>query len=288
MPLDAERLLDLSVVSGVRSYSRRDARLYALSVGFGSDPLDEPALDFVADRPGFKSVPSMATIFADVIGDLTSYCELERPELAVHAEQRLELCSPLPDAGELDIEGEITGVHDRGAERGAELHMVATARLSGQAEILYRATYVTVARGDGGFGGPAPDLSEVNRIPPAEPDAIREATVLPVQALLYALNGDPNPIHTDPAIARKAGFNVPILHGLCTYGMACRTVLGAHCDYDPRRMQSFDVRFSAPVFPGEMLSFETWRTECGVAFQARATERDVLVLKNGYSRISAN
>jgi acyl dehydratase len=278
----------LPVVSRARAYTRNDARLYALSVGFGSDPLDEQELDFVAERPAFRPVPSMATIFAGVIGDLTTHCELARPELAVHAEQRLECCAPLPDEGALDIKGAITGVFDRGADRGAELHMVATARLRGHSEPLYRATYVTVARGDGGFGGPAPVHSTTDPIPLSEPTAIIETRVLPQQALLYSLNGDPNPIHTDPATARKAGFDAPILHGLCTYGMACRAVLGAHCDYDSSRMKSFDVRFSAPVYPGEALSFETWNTDSGVIFQARAKERDVLILKNGYSRITAN
>ena len=272
----------------MRAFSRRDARLYALSVGFGTDPLDERELDFVTDRQGFKSVPTMATIFADVIMELGLACNLERPELAVHGEQRLEFFAPLPDAGKLDIGGSITGVYDRGAERGAEIHMVAEARLQGKQEPLYRATYVTVARGDGGFGGPPPDHSAANHVPSAEPDAVREVAVPADAALLYSLNGDPNPIHTQPEIARRAGFEAPILHGLCTYGMACRAVLGAYCDYDPARMQSFDVRFSKPVYPGESLAFEMWRLDSGVAFQARAKERDLLVLKNGHSRIAAH
>lgn len=285
MPVDVERLTGLSVDGGARVYSRRDARFYALSVGFGSDPLDERELDFVTDRPGFKSVPTMATIFADVILDLTLACELERPELAVHGEQKLECLAPLPDEAELEVGGAITEIYDRGAERGAELHMATEARLRGEPDPLYRATYVTIARGDGGFGGPAPERGAPDRIPSSEPDEIREHAVPPHQALLYSLNGDPNPIHTQPKIARRAGFDAPIMHGLCTYGMACRAVLEAYCNYDPSRMESFDVRFSAPVYPGETLAFEMWPLDGAVAFQARVRERDILALKNGYSRI---
>ena len=288
MAVDVDRLTNLAVDSRVRAYTRKDARLYALSVGFGNDPLDEQELDYVTDRPGFRCVPTMATIFADVILDLSRACELERPDLAVHGVQKLHCCAPLPDEAELEIGGSITAIYDRGADRGAELHMVAEAGLRGATEPLFRATYVTIARGDGGFGGPAPAYKASNPTPSSDPDAIREFNVPRNQALVYSLNGDPNPIHTQPEMARRAGFDVPILHGLCTYGMACRAVLGAYCDYDPTSMKSFDARFSAPVFPGETLIFELWPGNDGVAFRARSRERDVLVLKDGFSRISRN
>ncbi|MBT8444326.1 MAG: 3-alpha,7-alpha,12-alpha-trihydroxy-5-beta-cholest-24-enoyl-CoA hydratase [Gammaproteobacteria bacterium] len=288
MAVVIDRLSNLAVDSRVRVYTRKDARFYALSVGFGSDPLDEQELDYVTNRPGFRSVPTMATIFADVIMDLTLACELERPELAVHGGQKLECFAPLPDEAELEIGGSITAIYDRGADRGAELHMVAEASLRGATEPLFRTTYVTIARGDGGFGGRAPAYTTPNPTPSSDPDAIRNFNVPRNQALFYSLNGDPNPIHTQPEMARRAGFDVPILHGLCTYGMACRAVLGACCDYDPTPMKSFDARFSAPVFPGETLVFELWSGDDGVAFQARSRERDVLVLKDGFSRISRN
>ncbi|MBT8077802.1 MAG: 3-alpha,7-alpha,12-alpha-trihydroxy-5-beta-cholest-24-enoyl-CoA hydratase [Gammaproteobacteria bacterium] len=287
MTVDAGRLSGLGAEC-VRVFSRSDARLYALSVGFGSDPIDEKELDFVTDRPGFRSVPTMATIFADVIMELSLACELERPELAVHGVQKLECCAPLPDSAELEIGGTITEIYDRGKDRGAELHMVAEAHLRGATEPLFRATYVTIARGDGGFGGPAPSHKKTLNNPATDPDTLREFEVPRNQALLYSLNGDPNPIHTQPAMARRAGFDVPILHGLCTYGMACRAVLATYCDYDPTLMKSFDARFSAPVFPGETLAFELWSVDDGVSFRAKSRERGVAVLKDGFSRISSN
>ncbi len=285
MCLDIDSLSALTVNKQVRAYSRKDARLYALSVGFGSDPLDEQELDFVTDRPGFKCVPTMATVFADVILELSAACELEHPELVVHGVQKLDCFAPLPDAGELEIGGRITEVYDRGAERGAEIHMVAEASLRGTAAPLFQATYVSIARGDGGFGGPAPPRDAARPVPSSGPDDVRVFDVPRNLALLYSLNGDPNPIHTQPGMARRAGFDTPILHGLCTYGMACRAVLAAFCDYDPAPMKSFGGRFSAPVFPGDTLVFELWSAEDGVAFQARSSGRDVTVLKDGYSRI---
>lgn len=287
MTIDVDRLMTSGIVTSRQAYTRRDASLYALSIGFGTDPLNELELDFVTDRPTFKSVPTMAAIFADVIMDLTDACQLQHPELALHGEQRLEIYSPLPDVAALDIQGSIAAVYDRGPRRGAEIHMLAEARLQGEAAPLYRATYVTIARGDGGFGGDKPDRSvSDDRIPAGLPGTVWEFPIGRNQALLYSLNGDPNPIHTQPHTAKQAGFDAPILHGLGTYGMACRAVLMTFCGGNSAAIKSFDVRFSAPVFPGDTLAVDMWRLADGVAFQARVLERDVVVLKNGFSRIT--
>ena len=287
MKIDVDKLMSSGAATSQHSYTRRDARLYALSIGFGVDPMNEQELDFVSERPTFKSVPTMASIFADVILELTNVCQLQHPELALHGEQKLEIFSPLPDAAELNVQGSIAAVYDRGPKRGAEIHMLAEARLQGEAYPLYRATYVTIARGDGGFGGDEPDRNaRASRIPDSAPESTWEFHIGQNQALLYSLNGDPNPIHTQPRIARRAGFETPIMHGLGTYGMACRAVLMNYCPTDPSAMKSFDVRFSAPVFPGETLAVDMWQLADGVAFQARVMERDVVVLKNGFSQIN--
>lgn len=287
MTIDVDQLKSLGIVTSRRAYTRRDASLYALSIGFGADPLDEEELDFVSGRPTFKSVPSMASIFADVVIELSAGCQLQHPELALHGEQRLDIYTPLPDVADLEIQGSIAAVYDRGPSRGAEIHMLAEARLQGEAAPLYRATYVTIARGDGGFGGDKPERrGRDDRVPATAPEEVWEFPIGPNQALLYSLNGDPNPIHTQPRIAKRAGFEAPIMHGLGTYGMACRAVLMTFCAGDPSAMKSFDVRFSAPVFPGETLAVDMWRLEDGVAFQGRVLERDVVVLKNGFSRLA--
>jgi acyl dehydratase len=107
-------------------------------------------------------------------------------------------------------------------------------------------------------------------------------------AELYRLNGDYNPLHADPAVAREAGFARPILHGLCTLGIAGHALLRSCCDYDPGRMRSLTLRFSAPVFPGETLRTEMWRDGDVVSFRTRVVEREIVVLNNGRMEIAAS
>jgi acyl dehydratase len=106
----------------------------------------------------------------------------------------------------------------------------------------------------------------------------------PEQALLYRLNGDHNPLHIDPAVAAKAGFERPILHGLCTFGVVSHALLKTCCGYDPEKFGQMDMRFSAPVFPGETIRTEIFREAGGAAFRARVVERDVIVGTNGKFR----
>ena len=287
MALNRKKLLGITAGPSRVNYTRRDSRLYALSVGFGSDPLFEPELDFVTDRTSFKIVPSMASIFATVIIDLTEACELDHPELELHGEQKLEILQPLPDHAELEVTGSIPAIFDRGEKRGAEIHMQAEARIAGQGEPLYRATYVTIARGDGGFDGPPPEHRPVKRdIPDRAPDHVFRYPCRPDQALLYALNGDPNPIHTQPRIAATAGFRAPILHGLCTYGIACRALLATCCSFESNRIREFDARFSSPVTPGDLLVFDFWKEDNAILFQASNENDGRFVLKNGWCRLS--
>ncbi len=137
------------------------------------------------------------------------------------------------------------------------------------------------ARGDGGFGGPAGSGPEPHRLPERAPDLVVALETRPDQALLYRLSGDRNPLHADPALARRVGFPAPILHGLCTYGTACRAVLQSVCGYDHTRITGFDVRFSSPVYPGETIATELWVDGKIVSFRCRAVVRDVTVINNG-------
>jgi acyl dehydratase len=107
------------------------------------------------------------------------------------------------------------------------------------------------------------------------------------QALLYRLNGDRNPLHADPALARRVGFSAPILHGLCTYGIACRAVLQAVSDFDHARVREFDVRFSSPVYPGEEVVTEIWLEGDTASFRCRVPRRGAVVINNGRCRLVA-
>jgi acyl dehydratase len=136
-------------------------------------------------------------------------------------------------------------------------------------------------RGDGGFGGPTEGQPEPHAVPTRAPDLSVDIATRPDQALIYRLNGDRNPLHSDPEFARQAGFPRPILHGLCTYGLTCRAVLQAVTGYDPEQILSHQVRFSAPVFPGDVVSVDLWKDGKAISFEARVQARNVTVIKNG-------
>jgi acyl dehydratase len=199
----------------------------------------------------------------------------------VHGEQAVTIHRPLPVEGELIGLTRITGIVDKGPGKGAILY--SEREISDAATGTLHATVAmsTFCRGDGGFGGPSGPSWPVHSIPERAPDASCDLPTMPQQAMLYRLNGDYNPLHIDPHVAHEAGFERPILHGLCTLGIAGHALLKLCCDYDVRRFKNLRLRFSAPVFPGETIRTELWRDGDIVSFRARAVERDVVVLNNG-------
>ena len=147
-----------------------------------------------------------------------------------------------------------------------------------------RARRGIVLRGDGGFGGPSGPTAAPHPIPDRAPDIEVVHPTLPQAALIYRLSGDYNPLHADPEVAKAGGFERPILHGLCTFGVVCHALMKALCGYDPARFGRMDLRFSSPVFPGETIRTEIWHVEGGAAFRARVVERDKVVVSNGLFR----
>jgi acyl dehydratase len=186
----------------------------------------------------------------------------------------------MPVAAEILADERITGAFDKG-EKGAILLIEKTLRLKETGEKLCTLTATTVARGDGGFGGPKEGAPEPHALPTRAPDVVQACDTRPDQAFLYALSGDRNPLHRDPKVAKIAGFPRPILHGLCTYGTACRAIISTVCKYDPDRIAGFDARFSAPVFPGETIVTEMWVDGRVVSFRSKVKERDLVVINNG-------
>jgi acyl dehydratase len=278
MALDYDAIMKLSSEGDTFRYSERDTMLYALGVGFGRDPLDARELPFVYEN-GLRTVPTMATVIAwgsSLVGR-TGINYL----MVVHGEQRLTLHRPLPAAADIVTDERVTGLYDKGKEKGALFITEKTIRLKDTGEKLCTLSSTTFARGDGGFGGPKDGAPEPHVLPDRAPDLVHACDTRVDQALLYALSGDRNPLHRDPAIAKMAGYPRPILHGLCTYGTACRAIISTVCDYDATKIAGFDVRFSSPVFPGETIVTEMWVDGAVVSFRARVKERDVLVINNG-------
>ncbi len=275
MPIDYQHLMALRTPPQKFSYADREAILYALSVGFGRSADDLP---FVYERPELKTVPTLAVVIAPTGVVHKTGVDMTK---VLHGEQALVLHRPLPPAAEIIAQSRVVEAYDKGEGKGAILLLETAARLASDETPLFTSTMTIVARADGGFGGSRATPSPPHPLPERSPDIVSTLHTRDDLALLYRLNGDRNPLHADPAFAARAGFDRPILHGLCSYGIACRAVIKDACDNAPDRIETFSVRFSAPAFPGDTIETEIWKDGDVVSFRCRAKERDVIIINNG-------
>ncbi len=280
MPFDYDTLIDWSFDTIVQEYDVWDTIRYALSIGIGRNPTDARQLRFTLEND-LRAFPTMALVLA------SPGFWPQDPETGIdwknvlHVGERLELHRPLPDSGRLSARVQVTDIVDRGEGRGALIRTVRDIFDGYSGDRLATETTDFLCRGDGGCGGPGAALPKPSPVPDRAPDAVLAFETLPQQALFYRLNGDHNPLHANPEVAAAAGFDRPILHGRCTLGHAAHAVLATMADYDSDRVKSVQVRFTAPVFPGETLRTEMWREGDTVSFRTVAEERDVVVLSNG-------
>ncbi|GAA4331180.1 MaoC/PaaZ C-terminal domain-containing protein [Pigmentiphaga soli] len=284
MPLDYDKLKDWRAEGPSQTYDADDTILYALGIGLGHDPTDPRQLRFVYEKD-LKALPTLCTVLAHPFAWLHKADPGINRTRLVHAEQGIRLHRPLPVAGQVHSETRVTGIVDKGPDKGALVYSERRLYDSGSGDLLASLTATTMCRADGGFGGPAGPIPPAPAVPQREPDHRCDLPVLPQAALLYRLNGDRNPLHADPEVARRAGFDRPILHGMCSFGMAGHALLRTLCDYDPARLVSLSARFSAPVYPGETLTIEMWRESGAVAFRGRVAQRDAIVLNHGQAQI---
>jgi len=278
MPLDHDRLMSLAVNDVAASYTERDAMLYALGIGIGSDPLNHDELAYVTEHQPLRTLPSMASML--VSDDWLAGCGWDRGRL-LHGEQSLELYRPLPASARLLVNHRVAAVHDLGETTGARIVVESEARLARDDTAIFSLQSSLLARGEGGFGGKRGPAMLPHRLPRREPDLDCDLPTRPDQALLFRLSGDYHPLHSDPAFARQAGFDGPVLHGRCTYGVACHAILRTICDYDFTLIAGFAARFTAPVYPGDVITTEMWQDRNVVSFRCRVRERDVVVIDNG-------
>lgn len=281
---DVEETLALEPEELEGGYADRDSLLYAVAIGMGRDPMDAKELEYVCETVGNRVVPTAATVLSRTRGGGGG----NRPNLMakmnfammLHGEQRLTIHQPLPSTAETLVSGGLTGVYDKGEGKGALVVNETNIKLKDGSPLCTLGSTLFF-RADGGFGGSSEGAPVPHALPDREPDAICEMPGREDQAMVYALCGDRNPLHRDPEFAKKAGFPRPILHGLCSYGIACHAVLKTMLDYDQTRMTGFDVRFSSPVFPGETQVVEMWKDDNVVSFRVRLKERDVISINNG-------
>lgn len=279
MQLTYEELLAIEICDIERTYGDLEAMLYAQSVGFGRNAVDRKELPYVYEQgSSMRTVPTLASA---IVPDMFP------PDLGwdysqvLHVEQRLQLYRPMPAAAELRLDKRVVDVFDRGASRGSMFLFEVEGRLAKDDTVIFTLGATVMARGDSGFGAPSGSGPKPHRVPRRDPDLSCDTRTRADQALLFRLNGDRNPLHADPDAAREAGFEIPILHGLCTYGIACRAVLQTICDYDHTLIEGFDARFSLPVLPGDTITTDMWQDGNIVSFQCSVKDRDAVVLRNG-------
>jgi acyl dehydratase len=287
MTIDPEKLFALQFPEIRQKYTWRDSVLYALGTGYGVDPMNERQLRFV-DETKLQAVPTMANVLAYPgfwMRDLNTGIDWVK---VVHGEHAMRLYRRLPPEGEVVGRTRIVDLVDKGPGKGALVYAERVISDAATGEQMATLLQTVFCRGDGGFGGKSEALHTPQPIPERPPDLTVDMPTHPQMALIYRLSGDLNPLHADPAIARKAGYDRPILHGLATYGVAGHGLMAALCDYAPGRVVSLKGRFSAPVFPGETISIDIWQEGTGrAAFRARIAARSAVVFNNGLFEYSA-
>lgn len=264
-------------------FTRRDTMLYALGVGVAlGRPFDPAVLRFVYEE-NLQALPTMAVILG-----YPGFWQREARfgldwQRVLHAEQSIELHGPLPVEGVVRSETFIEDMLDKGAEKGAILYIRRDIVDDSSGEPLATVRQTSFLRGDGGFGGRRDGGREPFAIPERPCDDILESATSQEQALIYRLSGDYNPLHVTADVARSAGFEKPILHGLCVYGVVGHVLLAHLCGNEPSRLRRMDVRFSSPTYPGETLRTEVWHLDRGkAAFRSTVVGRERMVLNNGY------
>jgi acyl dehydratase len=281
MPIKYDEVMALRNVGQKYSWTDREVMLYAYGIGMGADPMDQKELSFVNEGyytpRALKVVPTYASVAA--WGASAGPIDVNRV-MVVDGERDITFHKPLPVAASITADSSILGVFDKGKDKGAVI-LRKTVLKNEKGEDLATLIASQFARGDGGFGGSSDGQPEPHPIPKRAPDMSVDISTRPDQALIYRLCGDRNPLHSDPEFAKRAGFDRPILHGMCTYGLSCRAVLQTYADYDPLAFRQHAVRFSAPVFPGETVSFDLWKDGNVISIEGRVKSRNVTVIRNG-------
>lgn len=286
MTIDYDDMMQSGASGLAAAYDEKDVMLYALGVGFMRDPLNEQELPFAYEGGMLKVVPTFASVIARGEAPAARQRMPQKSQvnfaMVVDGERRITFHKPLPPRCAVLADERMLDILDKGAGKGAVLIQERVVREAASGDALFTIISSIFARGDGGFGGKPHGGPALHEIPERAPDLVTECDTRPDQAFVYALSGDRNPLHRDPAFARAVGFERPILHGLCSYGTACRAVLSTLAAYQPERIKQFDVRFSKPVFPGETLVVEMWADGGTISWRASVKERPgTIALNNG-------
>jgi acyl dehydratase len=286
VPIDVRRAVGATRDPVTIGWDVRDVLLYQLSLGAGVPPSDPGELRYAFERD-LAVLPTFAVVAGNgwrprgARGGFNGLPGVDiDPRAILHGEQSIEVHGPIPAAGEARSAMALTDVWDKGT---AAVLRTRTDVEDLDGRPLWTARASIFVRGEGGFGG---DRGPSVRRPPPdrEPDTVVRSPTLPQQALLYRLNGDRNPLHADPEFAAAAGFDAPILHGLCTYGVVCKAIVDGHLGGDVTAVAAFDARFGGIVLPGETLVTSVWEEDGELLVGATTEERGEPVVTNAVVR----
>jgi len=273
MPIDAEAALGAAIEPFSRGWDADDVILYHLGIGAGlGKPTDPAELAYTYEQrlvvlPSFGVVPAFRALVQAATGQVPGL--QVNPVMVLHGEQDLEVHKPIPTSATVEHRPRIASIYDKG-----KAALVTVEVESGPAgDPLFTNRFTIFARGEGGFGGDADAPPPGNNPPDREPDAVVESPTMSHQALIYRLSGDKNPLHADPDFAKLGGFDTPILHGLCTYGIACKAAVDSILGGDVTAVARYQVRFTGVVFPGETVVTSLWREPDRIILSATTKER---------------
>jgi acyl dehydratase len=277
MAIDPQRARGAQLPAVRSTYTPDQVILYHLGIGAGVPPTDPGELAYTYEKnlvvlPSFAVIPTMGALpgLARVPGLDFDWAML------LHGEQEVILKRPLPPEATVETSARVAEIYDKG--KGALVILEAESRDTA-GEPLFANRFSFFIRGEGGFGGDSGPKAG-NQPPERAPDAVIESPTLPQQALLYRLCGDKNPLHADPDFAKLAGFDKPIIHGLCSYGIACKAIVDRVLDGDVTRVARYQARFAGVAFPGETYHTAYWREGERVLLEVKSAQRGTPIISN--------
>lgn len=279
MPIDPSKARGAQLPAGEASYTEDQVILYhlGLGIGAGSAQTDPNELEYYFEK-NLKLLPSFAVI--PVFGAMGGLGKVPGMDfnfaMLLHGEQDIQIHKPLPTAQKLQISGSIPEIYDKGK---AALVIMESIAKDESGEDLFTNRFSLFIRGEGGFGGDSGPKAG-NKAPERAPDGQVETSTVPQQALLYRLSGDKNPLHADPEFAKMGGFDQPIIHGLCSYGIALKAVVDDALSGDTTKVARYQARFAGVAFPGETYITSYWKEGDKILLEAKCKERDAVIISN--------
>ncbi|HXK22035.1 MAG TPA: MaoC/PaaZ C-terminal domain-containing protein [Myxococcota bacterium] len=277
MPIDPQKARGAKLPDAQLSYTKDQVILYHLGVGAGVPATDANELQYTYEK-NLKVLPSFAVVPA--FGSMGAIASIPGMQfnfaMLLHGEQEVILHKPLPPEQKLKASAHIPEIYDKG--KAALVILEATAR-DEKGEKLFTNRFSLFIRGEGGFGGDAGPKAG-NVAPERKPDGIITRKTLPQQALIYRLSGDKNPLHCDPDFAKMAGFDKPIIHGLCSYGIACKAIVDEVLGGDVAQVARYQARFAGVAFPGETYQVSYWKQGKQILLEAKCVERGAPIITN--------